>query len=713
MEARHCLTVKSEGKNIEVGNGPLLVRLIMRDGGYAQEFYGQDSKGEYQLVLTSIHKNLIAASEHRVCASPMITGSRGHLFAVCRESLRMVFSDIRLHRADERHITIELTGQVQGHTLSMRISMEADSNMLHISMQDILPEASPVLEYSMMSFAFLPGGKLFKASEHPEFVWTPNIRPSDDAVIGDQAFFSAAAIVQHGRYAAAMIPDLDTLRLNRPMPTSLDLDQANGLLFAPLLSYGFCDYERAAGGRYFRHDITMSRRSATTTLNYACHLLIDANCKREGARKQVTRFLWDRYGKTTPAGKSTSVDLRVPISPDARAAYGLWAEGIRTKREELIREAKAMRNIILCAPQHSGLFPTRFDPELGFWRGCNSAEDRERCSTVECSRQALWLLHMDRDFEPDPRTLPFVKAYAEALVKTRMRSGAVPCWYADDGTPVSFLRAGAPTAASCIFMAELAKATGLKKHMEALVSSSRFVMGQVIPKGLFADEACASNECTVSLECPDPHTGMHVRSTRAMLWVARLCLELHRLIGDRSYLTQGLDVLDRLCLDQSLGEKPWMSCAPGMLSGGNMSAAAAPEVSADFALCALRYGSLTGNAEYGRRGAMALRAALAADCDNLTRARIAAVAAIARAEFGAVYVSLSGKWAAELDGYRVDAIESHRSHANIELTCRSKSDGGARVVFGGLRSESYELTINGYRRACSRAQMQAGVTIPA
>ncbi len=713
VEARRGLTVKSEGRNVEVSNGPLLIRLIMRDGGYAQEFYGLNSKGEYRLVLTSIHKDLVASSEHRVCASPMIAGGRPHLFAVCRESLRMVFSDLHLHRADESHITIELTGQAQGHTLSMRIALEAESNMVHVSMDDTIPESNPVIEYSMVSFAFLPGGRLFAAGEEPEFAWAPNIRPSDDAVIGDQAFFSPAAIVQHGRYAAAVMPDLDVLRLNRPMPTSLDLDQTNGLLFAPLLSYGFCDYERAAGGRYFRHDITMSRRLSTNRLLYACHLLVDADCKREGARKQVTRFMWDRYGSATPAARSAAVALKTPIRPDARAAYGLWAEGIRTGREELIREARAMRSVVLAAPQSNGLFPTRFDTTVGFWRGCNSTADPDRYSTVECSRQAYWMLKMDKDFEPDARTLPFAKAYAEALVETRLRSGAVPCWYADDGTPASFLRSGAPTAACSIFLAELAKATGLKKHMQALMSSSRFVLTQIIPKGLFANEACASHDATVSLECPDPHTGMQVSSSLAMLWVAGLCLELHKLTGDKPYLTQGLDVLDRLCMAQSLGEKPWMPGSFGLISGGNTSATSDPEASADFALCAMRYGALVGKAEYCQRGAAALRAALAADCDDLTKARIAAVAALVRAEFGSVYVSLSGRWAAELDGYRVDVIESHRSQATVELMRRSETDGNARVVFGGLRCESYELTINGKRLACSRSQMQAGVTIPA
>lgn len=713
MEARQGLTVRSEGRNLEVSNGLLLIRLVMRDGGYAQEFHAVNSKGEYRLVLSSIHKDLVESSEHRACASPMIAGAREHLFAVCRESLRMVFSEVHLRRPDESHLTVELTGNTQGHTLTMRITVEADSSVVSVSMEDILPSSSPVLEYSMMSFAFLPGGRLFAAGEEPEFTWAPNLRPANDAVVGDLAFFSPAAIVQHGRYSAAMIPDLDTLKLNRPMPTALDLDLTNGLLFAPLLSYGFCDYERAAGGKYFRHDVTMSRRLATNRICYGFHLIVNADCKRDAARKQVARFLWSKHGGASVNAKSQMPTLKSQIPPDARAAYGLWAEGVRTGREELIREARSMRNIVLSAPQHRGLFPTRFDTGIGFWRGCNSADDPDCYSTVECSAQLCWLLRLNNDFEPDARTLPYARRYADELIDARLRSGAVPCWYSDDMTPLSNLRSAAPTAASALLFAELAKTTGMKKHLQACEFSSRFVMGQIIPKGLFLDQTCASPSGTVSLECADPHTGMRVVSSRAMLWVAQLCFELHHLCGERSYLERGLDVIDLLCLEQSVGEKPWMSGSSGLLSRGNTSAVADPELSADFALCALRYGSLTGSAEYCERGAMALRAALSVDCDALAKARIAAVAAIARAEFGSVYVSLTGKWGVELDGYRVQQIESRGAHASIELQSVTGADTNGRVVFGGLRSESYEITINGDRRSCSRAEMQSGVPIRA
>lgn len=637
MKARqHSLIVNSNGRNIEVSNGIAMVKLILRDGGYAQEFHGLDAKGEYQLVLSSIHKDLIPSSEHRACASPMIAGARRHLFAVCRESLRMVFSEISLHRPDESHVIIRLSGSAEGHEIVMQISIEADSSVIHIAVDDTPPGTKPVIEYLMSSYAFLPGGRTFAVGEKPDLTWAPNLRPTDDAVIGDLAFFSPAAIVQHGRIAAALVPDLDILKRNRPMPTALDLDLNNGLLFAPLLSYGFCDYEPDETGRHFRHDITSSRKLGTNRLAYGCHLIIDANCKPKSAHKTVSHFLWNKYGSRifdSVIHKPQSA-LGNPHSADARAAYGLWAEGLRTGQMHFIRQAKDMRDMVLSAPQKGGLFPTHFDRSIGFWRSCNHTVDSGWYSTVECSTQLYWLLRLYSDFEPDARILPYARSYADQLIEFRLRSGAIPCWYTEELTPVSALRSGAPTAASALFFAELARITELKKYLQACEFSSRFVLEQIVLKGLFYDNTCLTQNGMVLLDCIDPHTGMRPQSTQAILWVARMCLDAHQLLEDKSYLKSGLDVLDLLCLTQSVGEKPWMHESTGMISRGNTCPQPDAVLTIDFAQCAMRYGALSGKAQYFERGALALKAALSARVDDLMRARIAAVAVNLMSEFG-------------------------------------------------------------------------------
>lgn len=709
MEARHHgLTVRSEGRNLEVSNGLVLVRLVYRDGGYAQEFHAANANGEFRLVLSSIHKDIIPSSEHRVSDSPMISGARPHLFSACRESLRMVFSEVQLHRPDAEQVVIALSGAMQGNSMIMRIILKPESSVIHCEVESALTGPRPAIEYLMSSYAFLPGGRTFGAGEEPEFTWAPNMRPTNDAVIGDLAFFSPAAIVQHGRYAAALIPDIELLSGNRTMPASLDLDLTNGLLFAPLLSYGFCDYEPAAGGSYFTHDISLSRRLDTHRLVYGFDLIVDADCKRQSAGKQVARFLWRQYG----SGKADERPKRrwrpgTPIIPDAPAAYGLWAEGIAAKNGDLIAEARAMRDSVLQAPVNNGLFATRFDRGIGFWRGCRFPEGSDLYSTAECSMQMYWLLRLHEDMEPSPAIMRRARDYGDFLIENKMRSGAIPCWYDNKLIPSGTLRSGAATAASALFLARLARITGRKKHLQACAAASRFVMQEIIPRGAFFDHMCTSPDGAVSVGA-DPHTGMYPQSSEAMLSCAWLCIEAYELFGDKLYLNGGLDVLDRLCLMQSVGKKSWMPGSTGMLARGNTCAQADPALTACFAYCAVRYGAAAGLAEYCNRGAIALRAAMICDCSAADRAFISAIAAIIDREYGAIYVSVAGKWSVELNGCRIRGLDIKGTTISLATT---RGTGDGRVVFAGLRARSYDVSINGRHDSYAREAMEAGLAI--
>ncbi len=649
---------------MSISNGPLLVRLLLRDGGYAQEFHALDSRGEYRLVLSSIHKELIPFSEHRACASPMIAGGRQHLFAVCRESLRMVFSDVRLRRPSQDRVVVELRGSVQGHELTMRMAIETGSNAVHVTVEDTPPDVA--IEYLMSSYAFVPDGRVLEVDNDPPVTWAPCMRPAGDAVIGDAAFFSPAAVVQQDRFAAALIPDIDLLARHRPMPAALDLDLKNGLLFAPLLSYGFCDYERAKDR--FRHDVTHSRVLGVDRLTYGFHLIVDADCRSRPACGQIARFLWNRHGDgaapspqpSPPAERVLQSAVRIPPSAfpaDARAAYGLWAEGLFNGRQELIRQARAMRGAVLAA-EDDGLFVTRFEgPESACY------------STVECSEQLCWLLRLHFDMESDERILHVVERYAGVLIANRAKSGAIPCWLAQDRTVVPALRSGAPTAASAVFLAEMARITGKREYLAAFELSARFVMREVVPQGLYIDYTCVE-------EPADPHTGMRTQSTRAMLWVAQLCLEMHSAFGEAGYLRQGAEVLDLACLAQSVGEKPWMDNRPGLVSRGNCAPVPDPELSADFALCAMRYGAATGVEEYSQRGAAALRAALAAECDDVATARVAAAAAVARDEFASAALRYAPQTGAT-QGLRGKAQRATQSRAT--QGSRKRAVRGSRV----------------------------------
>jgi hypothetical protein len=315
MTRQGNLFVSEDPGELLIYNGRVRIRLFLRDGGYAQEFFAIDKSGRYRLVLSSLHKNLIPSSEHRVCSSPMISGERRHLFGVCRESLRMVYSDVRVVEHTSERAVVELSGKVQGHALSCRLTLRDAAQSVHARVEDTIDRDGPhdpLVEYLMSSFAFIPAAWNVANSRPIDCVWAPLLRPNGDELIGDCAFHSPAVLAQQDACMAALVPDLSMLAKHRPMPTALDMDIANGLLFAPLLSYGFCNYEPAANETYCRHDITMARRINPPRLQYAYHIFLDAACGRTEAFGKVARFVW--------SVNTASNYLDEPIAPMVRAS---------------------------------------------------------------------------------------------------------------------------------------------------------------------------------------------------------------------------------------------------------------------------------------------------------------------------------------------------------------------------------------------------------
>ena len=722
METRHGnLAVKAVEKNLEVENGRIRIRMFALDGGWAQEFHAADSKGHFHLILSSLHKNLLLASEHRACASPMISGDRPHLFAVCRESLRMVYSRAEVVHHDAEKIVVRLSGSTQGHSLECDMTLAEASNEVRVVVRDKIERGcgSPLVEYLMSSYAFLPDGAAILTPEDMSYAWAPSLRPGSDMVIGDRAFHSPAVILQKGQTSVALIPDLDILSEHRELPASLDLDFQNGLLPAPLLSYGFCGYEATDDGRYFRHDVTMSKRLDTCRLTYGYSLLLHADCKSRSAHKDAARFLWEKHGANLAevghgSPKPIVPDAEIP-TPDAWAARGLHAAGTTQHNAGLISAARAMKKAVMSSPRDAGLFPTSFDVERGEWSGCSAAVGDAHYFTVECSQQLYWLLKWYGEVEKDARILAHCRSYARALSELRLRTGAIPSWLTKDRTPISALRSSMQTAASVIFLSELGTVTGHEKYVDAAQRSAKFVLEQLVPRYLYQDYTLMDPANAFTHECSDPHTGTLPQSGLAMLWAARMCIDLNRLTGSRSYLQTGVEILDQMCLLQSLWEKPFVgnTSALGLCARGNLGAAHDLELTAEFARCAIEYGAVTGEREYFDRGTAALNAALRVEeASALSRARIAASADAVTKSAGVVYVHVSKKWGAPTNGARLQRLDFGRGEVRVDVSACAQSNGDARVVFGGMRSQSYKLSVNGQVLTCSSSEMASGVQLP-
>ncbi|MCX8053034.1 MAG: hypothetical protein N3B12_04435, partial [Armatimonadetes bacterium] len=549
MEIRRGnITAETGPERTEICNGRVRVSFNLVDGGYVQEFYAADHRGRFRLLLSSVHRNLIPSSEHRVCASPMIVGERVHLFTVTRDSLRMPYSEVRVVHHDDASVAVELSGNALGHKLKCTISLEDSSNVAHVVYEDEIQRSwsSPLIEYFMASYAFVPDGKPLPVGTQPDYVWVPNLRPAMDHVIGDCFFHAPAAIVRISRLAVAIVPDLRLLATHRPMPSCLDVDLTNGLLHAPLVSYGFCGYEQVHDANYCRHDLSHSRRLCENRLKFGFHLILDADCPAEAAHGQVSRFIWLNYGsryfgKETKASSDSRSGLQDKPTikarrtsyalfehPDAQAACGMYAEGMRIGDNRLIDQARALKDLLLTSPQDKGLFPTRYDPVRKLWLGCQADIGGATYNTVECSTELYWLLEWHKRIEPDIRTVERAQSYADFLLAARQRSGAIPAWYGPDHIPLSPARSGSQTAPSALFLAQLAEVTEDPKYAQAAEHSARFVIRNLVPGRTYEDHNLLNPVNRTTLECTDPHTGARPVGGRSMLWIAFLLVELHR-----------------------------------------------------------------------------------------------------------------------------------------------------------------------------------------
>ncbi|MHB9038962.1 MAG: hypothetical protein ACYC64_20175, partial [Armatimonadota bacterium] len=628
------LAVTITNSNIDVTNGRVRVRLVFRDGGYAQEFYALDRNKLFRLLLSSIHKNLIPASEHRACSAPMISGSRPHLFGVCRESLRMVYSTAEVVCHTKESVILLLTGSVMGHNLTYRIELRDSENLARIAVEDSIDRAGadPLVEYLMSSYAFTPAAWALTFGNEIDYTWVPILRPGDDQVIGDCAFHSPAAIIQHGSSAVALIPDLRMLTSNRPMQAALDLDITNGLLSSPLISYGFCGYEETDGR--CMHDMTMARRLSNPVLRYGYDLLLDADCKRKSVHRQVSRLMWERYGRgperVRPSQTHSSCLIHEPhelklalLQPDAWAAYGVHSNGDAALR----RGADAVINALVAAPQFNGLFSTKFDRNQQKWAGCKSSVGDAQYHTVECSRQAYWLLKWHADVDHNPGIVEFCRQYGDFLVSSTQKKGAISSWYDSEGAALSILRSSAQTSASALFLARLASVTGQKEYTEASERSTCYVLQSLAEHGAYQDHTLIDTFNRRSTLSRDPHSGALPQSGWAMLWTAMSCIELYELTRDRKYVEAGAAVLDQLCLLQTVwtGPNEEDPSSFGICVRGNTSWEPDPELTSEFAHCAMRFASATGNRDYFQRGAAALKSALNASYSYpIVRARVSA-----------------------------------------------------------------------------------------
>jgi hypothetical protein len=220
--------------------------LILKpeNGELIEHYWARDRKGGWHEILTTPTDPRIAMGS----SNREITG----LKSSTSSGLFLQAPSMRYQNAVRGSgNTLVLTSTGPGVVIRKEITVPQAGNNFQVKLTADF-EKRPRMEYFLDTYAFVPDGR-------PDSTFSPGLRLGDNQVVGDHFFRSPAISAQKGTLAAILMPDVDVLAENRPMPTIVDLDFDNGVVSRGLLSYGFCDH-RLVSHVAFAQDPSMVRQ---------------------------------------------------------------------------------------------------------------------------------------------------------------------------------------------------------------------------------------------------------------------------------------------------------------------------------------------------------------------------------------------------------------------------------------------------------------------
>ncbi|MDR3692214.1 MAG: hypothetical protein P4L46_22725 [Fimbriimonas sp.] len=575
------------------------VRLIRSNGEVVQEFLARDSHGQFQKVLLSPTHPEVKRQKGAKRASAVGVPTVG-LYA---EPPTFLFTEADV---DEAARTIRLKGGGVNADVVETITIPETGNLIDVKLATHFKSANPILDHLMATFVFAPG--------KPDTTWTPGLRSRPEQVIGDHFFRSPAVLAQRGAIAAALMPDLDVLAGNRPMPTIVDLNCSSGFCSQPLLGYGFCDY-RVSAHVAFSHDASMAR-PVPPDLLLGFQLRLDAEAKPFAGYQPVSELMWDKYGhgyldkilpqavpfedyakfcypaafeeKDTGGWFEQTIDGNVCgglpsgwglgegwVSWQAwfcqiRSAWGLRWWGKRLGKTDWVEKGEKMLNLALAAPMKDGACPTTFESKTGQWRGTLVAPSKD-CyyDLTNIAWKGIQLLRWLR--LPDcPRREEIqrqVDAMSDMLVAKQNKDGSWPSWLDRDLKPVPILDRSAQSALPDWFLAEWCKVSSSQPSrpakLRAALRGADFLAESVVDQQRYYDFetffSCSPKTCLQrdyrldDAAMMDPFTMQRPQNTLSMQWSAEALRAAHALApANARYMTQALKALDMMCLYQEV-----------------------------------------------------------------------------------------------------------------------------------------------------------------
>ncbi len=575
-----------------IGNGLLRIQRMRHEQAHILRFEVLDAKNGWRAVLS--HR---AENKHRPWEKDAVSSVEDLEVANSEGVSTAVFSEIALQDAS----TLVRRGEIPGHRIEERISVASD-NRLRIEVRDRLTRSGIQLSRLMNHYYFMPDNRAMGYALPLDFAWLPGLHENEEHVAGDWFFRSPCAIAMaHGVYAA-IVPDLDQLKVHPDLPHALDLrawhHPGSGETYGlPRISYGICRW-RPDG-----HVLTARDEAAPieeTEITYAFDLIIGTAEGPESIVNQVTELLWDKYGSRY------SKDIRPQVLPfeeygrrytykhelklwtkrvtlgeregygidnswrrginyhawenDFQAGFGILHYGRKWADSDLMAIAEGIINLRLSSPRWKGAFPCIYNVDTASWEGAMywtswPAHPMDGYDLQSMGVTAWWMLYWYEqypDLERGPDILNWIIDFCRFLVDAQLPSGAIPTYYDKQLSPSPQLKEDAPTAIGGAVLAKTAGIIGDPEMERAALKAGEFMKREIVPRTRFRDFELFFSCAPRPLYWVDPLNGIPPVNTLAVQWAADHFLALYRLTEDRQWLNQGEYCLGLLSLFQQV-----------------------------------------------------------------------------------------------------------------------------------------------------------------
>lgn len=524
-------------------------------------------------------------------------------------------------------------------------------------------------------YDFAPGRRAVDAPGGPvDFVWSQNIKNEADDDVPEWSFKSPVVMLQQGPVFAALMPKLSE-RVSRPLAMDLDVttNKLPWLSYGAIPSqpYGHSYFRRSVTGSpkvietstpagqqgviEYQYSIVASAQPYKLGYQRVVHLLWKQQghaelLRSDDAQRNVTRpwlvtfqdwaqDTWVRYADEVYSGWDcggkqcgTLASFRNPSGhwnenpgPDAwlnpwfetlRSAYGWYLYGKRTENAAIERKAESVLNLALSSPRDDGMFSLIYLANSKRWmRSDGWAGYGDNYHAFGMSWTGYWMLQWAKGLTPErkPEILAFLRPYGDFLVKHQLASGVIPAWFDSNGVPRSEFRDfNAEAAASALFLASLAQATGDHKYLAASEKVMDFITREVLPRQRWYDFETFLSCARKPYGFYDPWTAQYPQNNLSQIQAAAAYLKLFEVTREPKYLTTGTRVLDYLLLTQQVWNNP--AFTPKLVGGfttQNTDAEWSDAREAYAAVLLWHYYEATGKQEYLERSVAAARSTFA------------------------------------------------------------------------------------------------------